>query len=394
MNTILKIVNIVGARPQFIKLAPLLRAIEEHNKNNADIFIKEILIHTGQHYDYEMSGVFFDELGLKPPDYHLGVGSGTHGFQTGEMIKKTEDVLIDEKPDLVIVYGDTNSTLAAALAAAKLHIPVAHVEAGLRSFNKKMPEEINRILTDHVSDFLFCPTETAVENLRKEGFENIIDNGKLFNYQDELYELLYSGPLVINTGDVMYDAVLMYLDLAERSSRIIEYHSLQSKGYALATIHRAENTNDPKRLKAILEGLEKIVQTGLPVILPLHPRTRKKVEAFELFSGGVKILKPVSYLDMLLLEKNAKIILTDSGGVQKEAFFFSVPCITLRDETEWVETLEMGWNKLAGCDAVRICQSALEATSIIDMGSPFGDGNASRRILHFVLLTNILAKIL
>lgn len=380
----MKIVNVVGARPQFIKLAPILKAIEKHNRNSKDKFVKEILIHTGQHYDYEMSGVFFDKLGLKSPDYHLGVGSGTHGSQTGRMLEEIETVLIEEKPDLVIVYGDTNSTLAGALAAAKLHIPVAHVEAGLRSFNREMPEEINRILTDHVSDFLFCPTETAVENLRKEGFFNIINNGKLLHNHLDLNNLPYQRPLAINTGDVMYDAVLIYLNLAEKESKILQDLNLKPNNYALATIHRAENTDEPERLKAIFAGLEAIVQNGIPVILPLHPRTHKQASAMKLFSDGVRVMEPVSYLDMLLLEKNAKVILTDSGGVQKEAFFFSVPCVTLREETEWIEMVETGWNVLVGCDPERICRTALEAKKGIEPIKPYGEGNAAQKIISFL----------
>jgi len=296
----MKIIDVVGCRPQFIKVAPILHVIDRYNAEHPDSPIIEVLVHTGQHYDYEMSQVFFDELGLKAPDYHLGVGSGTHGYQTGEMLKRVEEVLLKEKPDLAMVYGDTNSTLAGALAAAKLHIPVAHVEAGLRSFNKKVPEEINRVLTDHASDLLFCPTETAVKNLRREGIEK--------------------GVYLV--GDVMYDAVLLYLSLAEEKSYILEQLGLKPKSYALATVHRAENTDQPERLRAIFEGLERVAKEGLLVILPLHPRTRKRLDVLSIYPQGVQLLDPVSYLDMLVLEKNAKVILTDLGGVQKEAFFF------------------------------------------------------------------------
>ncbi|MEM4204489.1 MAG: UDP-N-acetylglucosamine 2-epimerase (non-hydrolyzing) [Candidatus Methanomethylicaceae archaeon] len=358
----MKLLSVVGARPQFIKVAPVLRAIQRHNETHPENPIQEVLVHTGQHYDYEMSGVFFDDLGLKPPDYHLGVGSGTHGYQTGEMLKRIEEVLLAEKPDVVMVYGDTNSTLAGALAAAKLRIPVAHVEAGLRSFNKRMAEEINRVLTDHISDLLFCPTQTAVENLRREG----ITQG------------------VYLVGDVMYDAALQYLALAEQKSRILEHLGLKPKDYALATVHRAENADDPQRLRAIFAGLEAIAQTGLPVILPLHPRTRKQAESLGLSPNGVRVLEPVSYLDMLLLEKNARVILTDSGGVQKEAFFFRVPCVTLREETEWVETVETGWNVLAGCDQERVCQAAFEARSGAESAWQYGDGSAALRIISIL----------
>jgi len=398
----MKLIHIVGARPQFIKLAPILKAIERHNQDHPDQHIQEILIHTGQHYDYEMSQVFFDELGLKAPDYHLGVGSGTHGYQTGEMLKRIEEVLLREKPDLVMVYGDTNSTLAGALAAAKLHIPVAHVEAGLRSFNKKMPEEINRVLTDHLSTFLFCPTETAVENLRREGFTNILNAGHLLplNYRPETLEprtthhgrrtMHYAsrttphGAVVANTGDVMYDAVLLYLGLAEEKSQILEQMGLKPKSYALATVHRAENTDQPERLRAIFEGLERVAKEGLPVILPLHPRTRKQLNALGIHPKEVQVLDPVSYLDMLVLEKNARVILTDSGGVQKEAFFFRVPCVTLREETEWVETVEAGWNTLVGCDPKRIVQAALEARPGIESVWPYGDGRAAEKITELL----------
>ena len=358
----MKLVDIVGARPQFIKLAPILQAIECYNQGHPNRPIHEVLVHTGQHYDYEMSGVFFDDLGLKPPDYHLGVGSGTHGYQTGEMLQRIEEVLLAEKPDLVMVYGDTNSTLAGALAAAKLHIPVAHVEAGLRSFNKRMPEEINRVLTDHVSDLLFCPTRTAVENLRREG----ITEG------------------VHWVGDVMYDAALQYLALAEKKSRILERLGLEPQGYTLATVHRAENTDNPQRLRAIFAGLEGVAQAGLPVVLPLHPRTRKQAEALGLSLNGVQVLEPVSYLDMLLLEKNARVILTDSGGVQKEAFFFRVPCVTLREETEWVETVEAGWNVLVGCDPERIRQAALAGQPGAGSVWPYGDGKGRDRIIKLL----------
>jgi len=384
-----KVVNIVGTRPQFIKLAPILRAIEWHNSKDPSCQIREILVHTGQHYDYEMSQVFFDELGLKAPDYYLGVGSGNHARQIGDMLKRIGDVLLKEKPDLVMVYGDTNSTLAGALAAEKLHIPVAHVEAGLRSFNRKMPEEINRVLTDHVSTLLFCPTKTAVENLRREGFTNILNEGELIPYPSNPYPVSL-GFLVINVGDIMYDAVLMYLELAEKKSTIKDDLGLRPKGYALATVHRAENTDDPQRLWQIFEGLARIAQEGLPVIAPLHPRTRKAL--FRLSAPSfpdssaplLKIIGPVSYLDMLVLEKNALVILTDSGGVQKEAFFFRVPCITLREETEWVETVEAGWNTLVGCDPERVVRVAMEARPMAESSWSYGDGRAVKRILNFV----------
>ncbi len=359
----MKLVDIVGARPQFIKVGPILRAIEKHNCEHPDRAITEILVHTGQHYDYTLSRVFFEELELKEPDYHLGVGSGTHAYQTGEMLQRIEEVLLKEKPDLVMVYGDTNSTLAGALAAAKLHIPVAHVEAGLRSFNKKMPEEINRVLTDHISELLFCPTKTAVKNLEREG----ITQG------------------VHLVGDVMYDSVLYNAELAERKSDILTRLGLKPKGYALATIHRAENTDNLERVQSIFQALEEIARGGLGVIVPLHPRTRRRIAECGLEPKEVQILQPVSYLEMLLLEKCAKIILTDSGGVQKEAFFFRVPCVTLREETEWVETVEAGWNTLVGYNSEKIAQAALEARSGVESAWPYGDGRAAERIVSLLI---------
>ncbi len=355
----MKLVQIVGARPQFIKVAPVLRSIKQHNRAQPDRAIQEILVHTGQHYDDAMSRVFFEELEIKEPDYHLGVGSGTHGQQTGEMLKRIEEVLLKEKPDLVMVYGDTNSTLAGALAAAKLHIPVAHVEAGLRSFNKRMPEEINRALTDHASNLLFCPTETAVENLRREG--------------------ITKGVRLV--GDVMYDSVLYNAELAERKSNVLRRLGLGSKEYALATIHRAENTDDSERLRAIFTALARIARELLPVILPLHPRTRNRLTAVGLSPQHVRLLDPVSYLDMILLEKHARLVLTDSGGVQKEAFFFRVPCVTLREETEWAETVKTGWNALAGSDPEAIFAAAGDARPGQDRITAYGDGRAAEGIV-------------
>lgn len=384
----MKVMSIVGARPQFIKLAPVCKAMERVKDT-----IRHLIVHTGQHYDYEMSQVFFDELGLRDPDYHLGVGSGTHGYQTGEMLKRVEEVLVREKPDLVMVYGDTNTTLAGALASTKLHIPVAHVEAGLRSFNRKMPEEVNRVLTDHVSDFLFCPTRNAVENLRREGFTGILNDGELLPLDCNPSHLPCSRPLVINTGDVMYDALLLYAELAEKRVRILEELNLKPKAYVLATVHRAENTDNPERLGAIFEGLERIAQEGLPVLLPLHPRTRKQLRETGLHPGGVQVLDPVSYLDMLILEKNARVVLTDSGGVQKEAFFFRVPCVTLREETEWVETVEAGWNTLVGCDAERIAQAALEARQGEGSSWPYGDGRAAERVVRLLAIGSFVEEV-
>lgn len=390
----MKVVDIVGARPQFIKLAPILRAVERHNQDHPDNPIHEVLVHTGQHYDYEMSQVFFDELGLKSPDYHLGVGSGTHAHQTGETLKRIEEVLLKENPDLVMVYGDTNSTLSGALAAAKLQIPVAHVEAGLRSFNRRMPEEINRVLTDHVSNLLFCPTETAVANLRREGFYHILNYGETApNPLTILQPLNPCGrntPLVINTGDVMYDAVLQYSELAEERSRILGELNLEPKGYALATVHRAENTDEPERLRSIFLGLEVVADRGLPVVVPLHPRTRKALSSLSpdrnFSSTPLSLIDPVSYYDVLVLEKNARVILTDSGGVQKEAFFFKVPCVTLREDTEWVETVETRWNVLAGYDHEQITQAAFHARQGDESAWPYGGGGAAEQVVDTIAL--------
>lgn len=351
----MRILSVVGARPQFVKAAVVSRVLAERG-------VPEILVHTGQHYDTNMSQVFFEEMHIPTPQYNLGVGSGSHGDQTGETLKRVERVMLDERPDRVLVYGDTNSTLAGALCAAKLHIPVAHVEAGLRSFNRRMPEEINRVLTDHVSDWLLCPTATAVENLEREGI----------------------GRGVHEVGDVMYDAVLFYQPIAARRSSILKDLSLMPQTYYLATIHRAENTDDPRRLGSILEAL---AQVGRPIVLPLHPRTRRILREQGLETPGtVRLLEPVSYFDMLLLESHAAAIFTDSGGVQKEAFFFHVPCITLRDETEWVETVAAGWNTVVGTDTQRILEASARLTHRPPEEPPllFGDGRAGEKICKII----------
>ena len=328
----MKLVTIVGARPQFVKAQPVCRAIAEYNQLplGNDARIHEVLVHTGQHYDYEMSQAFFESLQLPTPAYHLGVGSGSHGWQTGEILRMVEEVLDREKPDAVIVFGDTNSTLAGALAAAKLHIPVAHVEAGLRSFNRRMPEELNRILTDHISTLLFAPTETAVQNLRAEG----ITRG------------------VYLVGDVMHEAAMEHVLIATRKSTILKRLGLEPRAYSLATVHRAENTDTCECLRSIVEAFLEIGQKEV-IVWPVHPRTRKNLKEFRLDEickghSSPRMLSPVSYLDMLQLEGSARIILTDSGGVQKESRWFHVPCVTLRRETEWIETVEEGWNRLAG----------------------------------------------
>ncbi|MBI1745185.1 MAG: UDP-N-acetylglucosamine 2-epimerase (non-hydrolyzing) [Acidobacteria bacterium] len=354
----MRIISVVGARPQFIKAAVVSRALVRQG-------IPEVLVHTGQHYDPMMSRVFFDEMLIPQPHYNLDVGSGSHGRQTGEILKRLEPILEKERPDRVLIYGDTNSTLAAALAASKLCIPVAHVEAGLRSYNRRMPEEINRILADHIADLLFCPTMMAVANLRKEG---IVDG-------------------VHNVGDVMYDAVLFYADLASQQTDPLKGLGIAPREYFLATIHRAENTDHPKRLRDLLEALSGLEK---PVLLPLHPRTRKEVHRQSItIAPTVILMNPASYFQMIRLEQQAAAILTDSGGVQKEAFFFGVPCLTLREETEWVETVESGWNHLVGADPLRIAR-AVRGLAAMERRRPpslFGDGHAAEKICNLIKAT-------
>lgn len=351
----MKIVTVIGARPQFIKASMISRILQG--------FVEEIIVHTGQHYDGQMSAVFFKQLELPTPKYHLGIGSDTHGKQTGRMIEAIETVLYTEQPQLLLVYGDTNSTLAASLAASKLGIPIAHVESGLRSFNKKMPEEINRVVTDHLSALLFCPTEESVRNLQREGIKQHVH-------------------LV---GDVMYDSVLQYKQLAMRHSDILEKLKLSPSSYYLSTIHRAENTDNPALLAHLLDTLIKLDHK---VVFPMHPRTEKLIRQWHLekylSASNLIIVKPLSYLDMLNLEYNAKLILTDSGGVQKEAYMLQVPCITLRNETEWVETVAAGWNQIAGIDSGRILQLISELQIPTESPPIFGDGNASRKICQIL----------
>ncbi len=312
----MKMMTIVGARPQFVKAATISRIVQE------TAGLEEILVHTGQHFDQNMSDVFFDEMQISKPAFQLDVNSVGHGAMTGRMMEKIETLLIDQRPEVVLVYGDTNSTLAGALAAKKLHIPVAHVEAGLRSFNDRMPEEVNRILTDRISTNLYCPTDTAVSNLHTEGFDKLSNR-------------------VVRTGDVMYDAALFYAKIASEKSTV----SIPEKDFVLATIHRAENTDDPKKLKGIVEALNHINETN-PVVLPLHPRTKKYLEMNQL-TLSFDTIAPIGYFDMIQLLNRASLVVTDSGGVQKEAFFFKNNCVTLRDQTEWVELVENGFNTLA-----------------------------------------------
>jgi UDP-GlcNAc3NAcA epimerase len=359
----LKIVTVVGARPQFIKASALSRAIRNEYAGQ----IEDVLVHTGQHYDDNMSKVFFEELDIPHPKYNLEISGGHHGAMTGRMLEGIENVLLQEKPDWLLVYGDTNSTLAGALAAAKLHIPVVHVEAGLRSFNMRMPEEVNRILSDRVSSLLFCPTETAVNNLLAEGVS--------------------SG--VHNVGDVMYDVALFYRDLARQKSTVLQTLGLTPGAFALATCHRAENTDDPQRLSSILSALAEIA-TQLPVVLPLHPRTRKLIGDYGLASllDQLIVTDPLSFLDMVALEQASRIILTDSGGVQKEAFFFGIPCITMRHETEWVETVDLGWNQLVGASTPSILSAAngiMQNLPKSISAKPYGTGNAASDILALIV---------
>ena len=346
----MKIVSIVGARPQFIKCAPVSRELRKEHE--------EILVHTGQHYDHGMSAVFFEELAIPEPDYNLGIGSGTHGRQTGAMLGAIEDVLEKEEPEIVLVYGDTNSTLAGALAAAKMHVPVAHVEAGLRSFDRRMPEEVNRVLTDHASDILFCPTATAVRNLAAEG----VTEG------------------VFLVGDVMVDAMNHNRAIAEERSRILEDAGVRPGEYLVVTVHRPSNTDSRENMAAIIGALG---EAGVPVVFPVHPRTRKFLLGYDLLAAmpeNIRITEPLGYLDMLRLMAHAKKILTDSGGVQKEAYMLGVPCITLRENTEWVETVEAGWNVLVGAEREGIVDAIRQFSPGFLQKRIFGEGDASLRI--------------
>jgi UDP-GlcNAc3NAcA epimerase len=365
----MRVLTVVGARPQFIKAAVVSRAIDEFNQTvSIEERIEEVLMHTGQHYDNNMSDVFFREMQIPIPRYHLGIGGGTHGAMTGRMLETLEGLMLDEKPDIVLVYGDTNSTLAGALAAAKLHIPVAHVEAGLRSYNMQMPEEVNRILTDRVSRWLFCPTETAVNNLKREGAGE------------------WPGVQVHNVGDVMYDAALFYRKQARAGRNVAELLERYNKGFYLATVHRQENTDDSGRLMNIMTALKEIAER-VPVILPLHPRTRKHLIEMELDMGNVNCIEPVGYFDMICLLDNCRAVFTDSGGVQKEAYFFHKPCITLRDETEWVELVEHGYNCLVGAERERILATEKEfVQQVRDYSIPlYGDGRAGERIVKLII---------
>ena len=365
----LTIVTIIGARPQFIKAAMISRAIALHNSIAGNNKIEELILHTGQHYDENMNDVFLKELGIKNPDWQLhcgGLASSTK--MLAEMITGIEKALIESCPDYVLVYGDTTSTLAGALAASQLHIPVLHVEAGLRSFNKQMPEEINRILTDHIASMLFCPTYKAVENLAKER----ITEG------------------IFHTGDVMYDAAICFGAIAEEKSEIISTLGLQPKSFRLCTVHRAENTNDPERLTQIILALVEIATPDCPVIFPLHPRTKVYINNYNLgatieSNKYLRLITPVDYLDMVMLEKNAETIFTDSGGVQKEAYFHRTPCITLREETEWTETVEAGWNQIAGYKTEKIIECLTNKTEKTEI-KEYGNGQAAKKIVNAIFL--------
>lgn len=359
----MKVLTIVGARPQFIKAAAVSRSL-------VALGIDEQIVHTGQHYDEAMSGKFFDELEIPRPVVNLNVGSGSHAEQTAGMLVPLETEMLQRKPDWVLVYGDTNSTLAGALAASKIHVPVAHVEAGLRSFNRSMPEELNRIVTDHLADLLFAPTSTAITNLNNEGL---------------------SGTKVVNSGDVMFDVALRFGKKAEQSSDVLDKLNLTEGNFALATVHRAENTDDPVRLKAIANGLARVAESTA-VVLPLHPRTRaalKSSNLFDMVEQAILLTEPLGYLDMLLLQRSAAVVVTDSGGVQKEAYFQGVPCVTLRDETEWVELVEAGWNTIvppidAGAVASAVTSSiGKKGRAISDYGTGHSAEIIAKTLMEF-----------
>jgi len=363
-----KIVTIIGARPQFIKAVVVSRAITAHNQSDKKPKLIEQILHTGQHYDPNMNEVFFRTMGLKAPDWQLTCGNiSSQAKMLSGMLTGIEEVLLESRPDCVLVYGDTNSTLAGAIAASQLHIPVLHVEAGLRSFNKQMPEEINRILTDHLSTLLFCPTNQSISNLKNEG----ITEGVYFS------------------GDVMYDAALIFGEEAEVKSTILASLGLQPKKYRLCTIHRAGNTDNPERLTQIMLALVEIATPDCPLILPLHPRTKGYLVRYNLnatiaSNPSLRLIDPVDYPDMVMLEKNAATILTDSGGIQKEAYFYHTPCVTLREETEWTETVESGWNQLAGCNAQKI-MACINNTSMKSEIADYGDGHAAEKIVSAIV---------
>lgn len=376
-----KIITVVGARPQIIKAAALSRAIKNHYSEK----INEFIVHTGQHYDENMSQVFFDELGIPSPDINLSVGSGSHGRQTAKMIERIEQVILDQKPNAIVVYGDTNSALAAGIAASKIHIPVVHIEAGLRSYNKKMPEEVNRIMCDHVSSLLFSPTKTGVENLLKEGFMQEADG-----------DYSMDNPGVFHCGDVMYDNSIHFSEISEQESTVLANNNLNEGEYILSTIHRNDNTDTPERITGIFEALQAISkENNVEIVLPLHPRTSKILtqnlpsELYQTIQSNpnIKMIPPVSFLDMIALEKNAKLVITDSGGVQKEAFFFNKACIILRPETEWVELVSCGSAKIVGWSKDKIIEAYNRYSNDSSLQFPpvFGSGKAAEFICDMML---------
>ena len=351
----MKIASIIGARPEFVKEAPLSKELRKKHQ--------EIIVHTGQHYDFEMSKIFFGDLHIPKPDYDLGVGSGTHARQTAQIMIKLENVLMKEKPDLVLVSGDTNTTLAGALVASKLKIKLGHIESGMRSYDKTMPEEINRIITDHISDILFCSTKIAVQNLRKEGISKNI----------------------FHVGDVMIDSITQNFGIAEKKSKIMKKLNLKSKNYFVATVHRSSNTDNKENLKSIIDAF---LQSKETIVFPIHPRTKKFIKLYGLYkklkNSNVKVVNPLGYSDMLVLERNAKKILTDSGGIQKEAYFFKIPCITLRDSTEWLETVNDGWNSLVGASKSKIVSAIKNFNPKSKQTESYGDGQASKNIAEII----------
>jgi len=355
----MKVVTIVGARPQFVKAAALSRAFQEIGG------IEEVIVHTGQHFDKNMSDVFFEEMQIPHPQYNLAINSLSHGAMTGRMIEKIEAVLVEEKPDFLLVYGDTNSTLAGALAAVKIQVPIAHVEAGLRSFNMEMPEEINRILTDRISNVLFCPTDTAIENLAKEGYDNI-------------------DAEVVKSGDVMEDAALHYEKLSREKATVLQTNNLAASSYYLCTLHRAENTKSPERMAEIIQGLNSIAENH-KVVLPVHPRTKELLLRHNLHAN-ILILEPVGYFDMIALIKNARLVVTDSGGLQKEAYFFKKFCVTARDQTEWVELVSNGYNKIVGASSAKMIEAVnyFEAKTFQKETELYGGGKAANFIAEYL----------
>jgi len=384
-----KILSIVGARPQFVKAALLCKRLRE-------LRCEEILLHTGQHYDFNMSDIFFEELSLPAPDYYLGVGSGGHGEQTGKMLIEIEKVLVKEACDFVLVYGDTNSTLAGALAASKLHIPVAHVEAGLRSYNRHMPEEINRLVTDHVSTILFCPNTVSVENLQKEGFANIWNHGNLYAETGTLLPVDSAQPFVVNVGDVMYDIALKAKDSAVEKD-VLEKFGVWERRFVLVTIHRPENTDVRENMENIWGALLDIARSGVYIFFPLHPRTYKVLSEFGMLADIPKHLiltDPISYREMVVMEHHAGVIITDSGGVQKEGYFFGTPCVIPRGETEWTELVEHGWNVLSGASRERIREETFRLLNIDhdarESKQFYGDGDACTRIAK--ILKNVISR--